>query len=146
MVGSRANNFDFSAQDPSQDPNKRNSVRAFFCLGGKHSPQLTADIGTMASASSAVAPAAVSLHKHPSANILVRGHHSISDSAASLSLPSPLDLEPPSSLPMPPRTESISRQRSYLRAAMEKFDKKMSSIFFFELNVIGMVCWMNSYQ
>ena len=134
MVGSRANNFDFSAQDPSQDPNKRNSVRAFFCLGGKHSPQLTADIGTMASTSSAVAPAEVSLHKHPSANILVRGHHSISDSAASLSLPSPLDLEPPSSLPMPPRTESISRQRSYLRAAMKKFDKKMSSNFFCELN------------
>ena len=82
-------------------------------------------------ASTAHNSAAVSLHKHPSANILVRGHRSISDSAASLSLPSPLDLEPPSSLPMPPRTESISRQRSYLRAAMEKFDKKMSSIFFF---------------
>ena len=36
MVGRWAENSDFSAQDPPLDPNERNSIRAFFCLSGKH--------------------------------------------------------------------------------------------------------------
>jgi hypothetical protein len=68
---------------------RRGIIRVLFCLvGGKHSPQLTADFQTMTSTSSAVAPAVASLRKHLSANVLIRGQHNISASSASLSLPS----------------------------------------------------------
>jgi hypothetical protein len=106
MVRSWADNFDFSAQDPPhQDPNERNSIRDVYCLGGKHTPQLTADILTMMSISSAVAPAVASLCKHHRANDLIRGQHN--------ALPHPLPfLSPQTPLLVnnAPQTDTISRR------------------------------------
>ena len=86
--------------------------------------------------SSAVAPAAASLRKHPSANILVRGQHDVLShlSSASLSLPS----HPPPCRQCPPRlTQSVDDALTPPAPPFYGFLGRVVDLALYETKVLG---------